>query len=182
MKKINNFSRQIKVVNSYLATNRNIFTNFYGKFKILLLLEVDWLYLGAPFSFSLVRIGRKKKKKVNFYFLDGRDSWAKRKEEGESLVSVMVKIYCPVRIHCRPFVNAANFEPILGNGDERSRISHFFGSRRHFNMLDRTQQWNSELGQERNPQIELVKCCFTWIWGGVFSTLYIVQGVPTSLE
>ena len=37
----------------------------------------------------------------------------------------MVKIYCPVRIHCRPFVNAANFEeqsraeeqePILGNG------------------------------------------------------------------
>ena len=28
MKKINNFSRQIKVVNSYLAYNRNIFTNF----------------------------------------------------------------------------------------------------------------------------------------------------------
>ena len=23
----------------------------------------------------------------------------------------MDKIYCPVRIHCRPFVNAANFEP-----------------------------------------------------------------------
>ena len=159
---------------------------------ILLLLSfynfLDCLYLGAPFSFSLTRIGDgSKKKKRRWIFTSWMEEiaaavWAKRKEEGESLVSVMVKIYCPVRIHCRPFVNAANFEPILGNGDERSRISHFFGSRRHFNMLDRTQQWNSELGQERNPQIELVKCCFTWIWGGVFSTLYIVQGVPTSLE
>ena len=44
----------------------------------------------------------------------------KKRRKGESFVSVMVKIYCPVRIHCRPFVNAANFEPILGNRDEQN--------------------------------------------------------------
>ena len=38
MKKIKNFSRQIKVVNSYLAYNRNIFTNFWPWKKLTIFL------------------------------------------------------------------------------------------------------------------------------------------------
>lgn len=149
---------------------------------ILLLLSfyyfLDCLYLGAPFSFSLTRIGDgSKKKKRRWIFTSWMEEiaaavWAKRKEEGESLVSVMVKIYCPVRIHCRPFVNAANFEKSQFLATEMSRISHFFQN----TSICWERNNGRELGQDhrRNPQIELVKCCVLEF--GVkqdFSTLYI---------
>ena len=51
MKKIHNFSRQIKVVNSYLAYNRNIFTNFVDASNVFqkldFLKDKTWLLVMA---------------------------------------------------------------------------------------------------------------------------------------
>ena len=68
----------------------------------------------------------------------------------------MDKIYCPVWIHCRPFVNAANFEPRLGNSDERNfslfaplqYVTNRKGSNNELNT------WVEKVGKWNGPQVK----------------------------